>query len=390
MADVTSPAPAGNDDAQPLSIRDAADSLPDDAFGFGPDDDEAGSEPAEAPAPRAPRAPRQDTQFADEAPSEPDQDTRPRRPDGKFAPRDGGQGDEQDASQDDEGDDQAEADPNAPQDAPQDGQEPEGEPKKAKAEAAIEITIDGQRYTAEDVRRGFLRNEDYTRKTQEIARERHEVQGKVQQIQAYEQQLAGILDIAVNALRETLPPAPDKSMLDVDIVGYHKQMAAHNEAVARLQAIAGQHEQVGQRTAAQRRAAEEQQSAAMQHALQTEFARMQEKIPELRSPEGRDTFFRDAQTHGAYYGLSPQDIGAIQDHRALHVLRDAMAYRKLQATKPQTVERLKSAPPIRPQARPAAGTRQGQAKREATERFVREPSIKNALQTGVLDSIFGT
>lgn len=66
-----------------------------------------------------------------------------------------------------------------------------------------------------------------------------------------------------------------------------------------------------------------------------------------------------------------------------------MKYLDLQAKKPAAVDRVKSAPPIRPAARPGAGTREGQVRRDADQRFRQSPSIKAALDTGVLDGVFG-
>lgn len=383
MADITQSAPADASGASDETLDSLVNDLPMSSFGvgFGNDDEK----PQAKPAARAAQ-PQADAEPADE----PEPTPRARAADGRFAPR-------QDA--------QAEAEPqeaDAGAEQPQDGQEqlaegdppeqdaaaPDG-PEKAKAEGKRLdfIEIDGSRYTAEDVRRGFLREGDYTRKTQELGQARQALQGQTQQLQQYEQQLAGVLEIAVTALRDTLPPQPDAAMLDQDIVGYHKQMAAHNAAVERLRAIAQLHEQQGQRSRSQQQLTAEQQEALTHQRLQQEFALMQEKIPELRTPEGRDTFFREAQTHGAHYGLSVQDIAQIQDHRALAVLKDAIAYRKLQAAKPQTVERIKAAPPIQPAARPGAGTRQGQAKREANRQFLENPTIDTLIGTGVFDSL---
>ncbi len=114
---------------------------------------------------------------------------------------------------------------------------------------------------------------------------------------------------------------------------------------------------------------------------------MAQTMPELRTPEGQKAFFADAEKFGEHYGLSAQDIGGIQDHRALRVLKDAIAYRKLQAAKPAALEKVKAAPPIRPAVRQTAGTRNGDQQKRAMDRLRREGTVEAAAET-LPDSYF--
>lgn len=68
------------------------------------------------------------------------------------------------------------------------------------------IVIDGQEYTAEQVKAGFLRNADYTKKTQETARIRREAERAMQALQANPQivQQLGLVPDENSRLNEEL------------------------------------------------------------------------------------------------------------------------------------------------------------------------------------------
>lgn len=378
MSDRNTSAPAETADARPEDIRSIANDLPNDAFGF-EDDDDAGSEGegGEQQEPvrteRARQQPRgEGGRFAPQG--------EPEEGDGEAGPGEEGQSEaEGEAEQADDGTD---AEPEAKADDEKDD-------KGKKQEASVFIEIDGARYSAEDVRRGFLRNDDYTRKTQEIAQHRQTIQQEAQRIQAHEQELVGVLDIAVAALRDTLPAQPDMALLDSDPVAYSRQMAQHQAGVQRLQALAAQQQQVGQRQTAQQQEQTRQQQEQERRSLVEAQNTLRQKMPALFTEQGRTEFLTRVEKYGEKLGLGRGDIDMIQDPRAFPVLDMAMKYLDLQAKKPAAVDRVKSAPPIRPAARPGAGTREGQVRRDADQRFRQNPDIKSALATGVLDDVFG-
>jgi hypothetical protein len=378
MSDRNTSAPAETADARPEDIRSIANDLPNDAFGF-EDDDDAGSEgeggERQEPArtERARQQPRgEGGRFAPQGD--------PEEGDGEAEPGEEGQGEaEGEAEQADDGTD---ADTEAKADDEKDD-------KGKKQEASVYISIDGQNYSAEDVRRGFLRQDDYTRKTQEIAQHRQTIQQEAQRIQAHEQELVGVLDIAVAALRDTLPAQPDMALLDTDPVAYSRQMAQHQAGVQRLQALAAQQQQVGQRQTAQQQEQTRQQQEQERRSLIEAQNTLRQKMPALFTEQGKVEFLTRVEKYGEKLGLGRGDIDMIQDPRAFPVLDMAMKYLDLQAKKPAAVDRVKSAPPIRPAARPGAGTREGQVRRDADQRFRQNPDIKSALATGVLDDVFG-
>ncbi len=387
MADSSAPASTGSPDTSVQDLRSIANDMPMDAFGFGGDDqgDEQGGEPGQGDAARS------DAQGQESAPREEGQ---PRDEGGRFAsrqpqPDESGEADAQ-GRREPEGAAQAQPGENK---GAQEGAQPEAD-KPAEPKRLDFMEFDGRRYTTEDIQRGFMRTEDYSRKTGELSRERQALQSQVEQVRGYEQQLSEVLETAVSALRETLPPQPDPALLDTDPVAYHKQAIAHTNAVQRLQGLAGQREHMSRSEQQRRQQATEQQTAAQQQAMQ-EHQRQQvealfEKMPALRTGEGERAFFEKATNYAGQYGLTGKELfeATLNDHRIALVLQDAILGHEVRTKRPQTTERLRAAPPIRPQARPEAGTRNGQARREANEQFAKNPTMKNALATGVLDDVF--
>lgn len=308
--------------------------------------------------------------------------------------------------------DEGPAAPEKPQRAPvDDGQEPEegeeeptepegkaDEPpaeddEDAKARQAAEedaktVKIDGREVPIAEIKRGFLRQQDYTRKTQELAQVRGGLEQHAQRLQASEAELGKILDIAVNLVKARMPQPPDRAMIDTDPVGFLHHQEAYKAAMAEVEQIMQAQAHVGKRSQAETEQRQRQSQEQFQQALAAETEAMREKIPELFDAKGRDTFMREAREYGDRVGLKEADILGIQDHRALLVLKDAIAYRKLLAAKPAAVERAKTAPPIPPATRQAQGTRQSPIAR-ATERLRRTGSVEDAAAS-LDDSWFST
>lgn len=263
----------------------------------------------------------------------------------------------------------------------------EGEQPESTAEGPQTVVIDGKAIPLQEVQNGYLRQADYTRKTQEVAAERQALQAERTTVTNDRQQLASILDLATDIVKAHLPPEPDPALIDTDVVGYMQQDRAYKAAMAELQKLADARKTADAGSTKEREVADEQAQTARNEALATEYRTLQSKVPELRTPEGHKAFFARAEAAGAHYGLSPQDVQGIQDHRALLVLSDAAKWRELQAKKPAAVQRAQAAPPIRAAARQAPGTRSADAVAAARARLERDGSIEAAAEL-LDDSLF--
>jgi hypothetical protein len=282
MSEANTSAPAETGE---LDMSAAADLVPDDAFELPEDSDEEHPEGAAEPA-------------AEEAPTE-------EEPEGE--------------------------EPAAPTE-----EEPPAEPEQPEstAEGPQTVVIDGKAIPLQEVQNGYLRQADYTRKTQEVAAERQALQAERTTVTNDRQQLASILDLATDIVKAHLPPEPDPALIDTDVVGYMQQDRAYKAAMAELTKLADARKTADAGSSKEQVAATEQAETARREALATEYRQLQTKVPELRTPEGHKAFFAKAEAAGAHYGLSPQDVQGIQDHRALLVLADAARLARSDGSKP--------------------------------------------------------
>lgn len=324
-----------------------ADTISDDMLNIEPADDDV--EPQQ----------RQDVQ--DEGPAAPE------KPQG--APVDGHE-------EPDEAEEEA-TEPEAKAEEPPAEDDEDAKARQAASEDAKTVKIDGREIPIAEIKRGFLRQQDYTRKTQEVAQEKAAVAQHAQRLQAGEAELGKILDIAVNLVKARMPQPPDRSMIDSDPVGYLHHQEAYRAAMVEVEQIMQAQAQVGKRSQAQTEAQKHQSQQQFQQALQEQADALAEKIPELRTQAGWDTLFSEVDRFGSSWGLKREDVAGVQDHRQHLVLQDALAYRKLMAAKPAAVERAKTAPPIPPATRQAQGTRPSAIAR-ANDRLRREGTVEAA------------
>ena len=274
--------------------------------------------------------------------------------------------------------------------------EPEGEGEKDKAEtgkpAAKIVLSDGTEVTPAEVEAGFLRQADYTRKTQEVARERETVQAERATVTKEAEETGKVLELALVVLNKAVPKKPDPALIHTDAIRYMAEKEAHEAGVRELQALAQAqkaHYEKGSKTKTQQTEAQRAKAAAdLDAALDAQMALLGKADPELSTDEKRAAFFTRATTESAkHYGLKPEEVGGIQDHRYALILKDALAFRALKTAKPKVLEKVRNAPPIRSGARQAPGERAAGRDQKAWGRLAREGSVE-AAAAALPDSLF--
>ena len=207
--------------------------------------------------------------------------------------------------------------------------EPQAEdtaPEKASLDDSVTVEIDGHKVPLGELKKGYLRQADYTRKTQEAAAIRHQAQ---QLSQAYELQIGQALQIA----QAFLPKAPDPALLEYDSAAYLRQKEAFQAAQGH---IAGLQQQFHQHKAYQ----EHQAKAAREHEVTHERKALLERMPELQDTAKAQAFSAELTEALKNYGFQDSDLKDVYDHRVILALKDAMAWRKSQAAKPQIKQKI--------------------------------------------------
>lgn len=219
-----------------------------------------------------------------------------------------------------------------------------------------EIEIDGEKVTLGDLKKGNLRQRDYTKKTEELARQRDEIATERTTIQKIREQteneLAQERERLYKVAARYFPQKPGREMLETDPIGYMQAMEEFNARVEEMQAL--EHED-RQRAAAQA----EQTSAKAKEWEAEQRAYLYSKVPSLKDEAKRNAFISDLGEIGMKeYGLTAEEIPQITDGRYLRVLHDAIQYRKAVARQAANKKVLDTKPKMKQQQRMNVNTQQ--------------------------------
>jgi hypothetical protein len=240
---------------------------------------------------------------------------------------------------------------------------PEGgaPPAESTPAAGPAIEIDGRRISHDEVRRAMAAAQDYTQKTQALARER-------QALQQQQEALATVLPYIQPELARVQQQLqgvarPDPTLIDTNPQEYLRQRAAY-EAAADEQGRMGQLTQL--------------QQQAMERALSEQVSRSNEALakefPDWGDPQKRSEWQQRIATWAMdQAGFQKQELARLSDHRQLKVMMKAMMFDALKegavTRAPQQQRPARgSAPPPAPAA----------AVSSAEQAFQARPNIRNA------------
>lgn len=181
--------------------------------------------------------------------------------------------------------------------------------------------------TLDDLSKSYLRQADYTKKTQELATQRKTLEQAAETIRVERTRELQILNLAQQMLAQQVPPEPDHTLAASDPVAFVQQKAAHEAAVQRLQALNAHQQRVAEQVQA------EQVQTLQQH-LTREAEALVERIPEWKSPDVAKAEKAKLIEFGRSAGFTDAELSAVYDSRAVAVMRDAMRYRELMAKRP--------------------------------------------------------
>lgn len=219
----------------------------------------------------------------------------------------------------------------------------------ANADETATVDIDGTKVTVAELKKGYLRERDYTRKTETLAVERREFNDAVGRVTQLDQAARQRIELAESVLSAIIPPAPDPALMHTDFQSYAIAQEQRNSVIAALQQVQAFKTQSDQQQA-------QQNQKQMQDAVNAELALAVKRLPVLATPEGAAKFQQEAIDLGAkHWGITKEEILSIRSAKELQVLHDAIAYRKLMAKQKATAQKVNAAPPL---AKP--GNRQAQ------------------------------
>jgi len=188
------------------------------------------------------------------------------------------------------------------------------------------VEVDGEEITVEELKRGNLRQRDYTRKTQELAEARKQMEAQFEDIERERAQYAQMLPALQARLEQPVEQEPDwDTLYDAD-----PRMAAKAERQWKKR----QEEREAQLQAVQ---AERQRLAEMErqkmHQMQARYFEEQRNILPDIIPEWRDNTVaaKEAKDLRAFLlneGFSEEDVNGLTNATLVKLARKAMLYDK--------------------------------------------------------------
>lgn len=223
----------------------------------------------------------------------------------------------------------------------------------------LKVTVKGDDGTEQEIEvdeselvKGYQRQADYTRKTQELSQREHQA---VEILKAKHDEFA----------QEYLTKAEASRAAIVQLAGLRSaeemaQLAQTDPAAwvaenQRQQSIYGVLSQLDQQIAAERQAIEQRQQQQIQQARAEMFQRSWAELQ--KDGVDRDRLAKAYQDVSKVYGFTQEELGQVLDHRQVRVMLDALAYRQLKEQKPAVQKKVSEAPKLPSKANPTPQSR---------------------------------
>lgn len=257
-------------------------------------------------------------------------------------------------TEDEESDGQEESD-----DDESDDEEAEDTPAP---ERKLKVTVKGDDGTDQEIEvdeaevvKGYQRQADYTRKTQELAQREHQA---VEILKAKHDEFA----------QDYLSKAEASRAAIVQLAGLRgedemAQLAQSDPAAwvaenQRRQSIVAVLGQLDQQISAERQEIERWQAEAMQQARSEMFQRTWVELQ--KDGIDREKLGKAYSDASKAYGFSSDELAQVLDHRQVRVMLDALAYRQLKEQKAVVQKKVDAAPKLPQKATPTVKDRKSQ------------------------------
>ena len=234
------------------------------------------------------------------------------------------------------------------------------------------VTVNGEEHevTFDELLRGYSRQSDYTRKTQELSNDRKQIEelqkqynSEVSNIQTERQQYMESLNQIIansSAGLDKFANVDWQSLKDTDPIEYVTKKEEFREAQEKVQGM--QQEQYN----AQQRHAEESTKMRTQ-ILNEEHGKLFAALPEWGEPEKQKKMATEIRDYASSQGFSAEEINSLVDHRSLLVLLKASKYDAMQKADVKS-KKIKNKPRV---IRAGKGRSSGDSKSKRTAQMKR-------------------
>ena len=209
------------------------------------------------------------------------------------------------------------------------------EEREVEGQDLYAVTIDGEEHQIplDELLKGYSRQSDYTRKTQQVSEQRKEFDAmkqnmaqEYQQIQAernqYVQSLQNLMETSMGNV-DKFANIDWETMKETDPIEYVTKREEFREAQEKVQGMRNE-----QQMAQQRQAAQEQTSR--QELLQREHSALIDALPDWGNPNKQKGLAKGIRDYGMEQGFAKEELDSLVDHRSILVLLKAKKYDQLQ------------------------------------------------------------
>tara|TARA_R110001606_G_scaffold6581_2_gene29466 strand:- start:511 stop:1512 length:1002 start_codon:yes stop_codon:yes gene_type:complete len=191
------------------------------------------------------------------------------------------------------------------------------------------VKVDGQEVevTQEELINGYSRQQDYTRKTQELSQQRKTIEQKQSELEQRDAIYSQLLPKMEAQLNGALGEEPDwNTLYEDDPVGYVRQQQVWNEQKQKLEAVQAEQQRLQQESFV------EQQKLIQQHVEEGQ-TKLLEVIPEWQNQEVANKEKAEIASYATnVLGYTQEEVNSVYDWRALLGLRKAWLSDKIAET----------------------------------------------------------
>ena len=212
------------------------------------------------------------------------------------------------------------------------------------------VTVNGAEHevTLDELMKGYSRQSDYTKKTQEVSEQRKEFDAMKQHMAQEYQQIQAERNQYVQALQTLMEGSMgnvDKyanvdweTLKATDPIEYVTKREEFREAQEKIQGMQQEQQQVQRRQAVQ-------SQGEHRELLKKEHAALVEALPDWGNSNKQKDLSKGIRTYAMEQGFAKEEIDSLIDHRSILVLLKAKKYDQLQKTDVRS-KKLKNKPRV--------------------------------------------
>jgi len=211
----------------------------------------------------------------------------------------------------------------------------EEEPEEQEQPQTFTVKVDGKEVavTLDELQKGYSRTQDYTRKTQQIAEVRKQVEAETQAVRAERGQYAQLLGALQAQLQASEPQVDLDRLYNEDPIEWVRQKEVLRDRQEKGYAIQAEQQRLYQLN-------QQEQQQSMQQHLESQKDALLAALPEWKDPKKAKLEKAMLIESAKSAGFSDEDLKSVYDHRLVLLLRKAALFdqmvSKRQGIKPVT------------------------------------------------------